>query len=83
MEPATTKPLRYSEVPIFFSRNDQWTSLSELGKFPLVLDPVVVGSQLTRVLINGGSGLNLFFMSTLKKMGQDISKMLFPSKAPF
>jgi hypothetical protein len=42
----------------------------------------VVGSQLTRVLIDGGSGLNLLFVSTLKKIGLDISKMLTPSKAP-
>jgi hypothetical protein len=77
------KPLRYSEGPISFSRDDQWTSFSELGKFPLILDPVVAGSQLTRVLIDGGSGLNLLFVSTLKKMGLDISKMLTPSRAPF
>jgi hypothetical protein len=44
MEPATTRPLRYSEVLISFSRNHQWTNFFELGKFPLVLDPVVVGS---------------------------------------
>jgi hypothetical protein len=56
---------------------------SELGKFPLVLDPVVAGSQLTRVLIDGGIGLNLLFASTLKKMGLNISKMLTPSTAPF
>jgi hypothetical protein len=43
----------------------------------------VVGSQLTCVLIYGGSSLNLLFMSTLKKMGLDISKMLTPSRAPF
>jgi hypothetical protein len=83
VEPATTRPLRYSEVPISFPRDDQWTSFSELGKFPLDLDPVMAGSQLTRVLIDGGSGLNLLFASTLKKMGLDIFKMLTPSKAPF
>jgi hypothetical protein len=83
VEPATQKPLRYSEVPISFSREDQWTSFSEPGKFPLILDPVVVGSRLTRVLIDGGSSLNLLFTSTLKKMGLDISKMLTPSRAPF
>jgi hypothetical protein len=83
MEPATTRHLRYSEVPISFSRDDQWTSFSEPGKFLLILDPVVAGSQLTRVLIDGGSGLNLLFASTLKKIGLDISKMLTPSKAPF
>jgi hypothetical protein len=43
----------------------------------------VARSQLTRVLIDGGSSLNLLFGSTLKKMGLDISKMLTPSKAPF
>jgi hypothetical protein len=82
-EPATSRPLRYNKVSIFFSRDDQWTSFSELGKFPLVLDPVVVGSQLTRVLIDSGSGLNLLFTSTLKKMVLDNSKMLNPSRAPF
>jgi hypothetical protein len=83
IELATQKPLRYSKVPISFSRDDQWTSFSEPGKIPLVLDPVVVGSQLTRVLIDGGSGLNLLFVSTQKKMSLDISKMLTPSRAPF
>jgi hypothetical protein len=43
----------------------------------------VADSQLTRVLIDGGSGLNLLFASTLKKMGLNISKMLNPSRAPF
>jgi hypothetical protein len=43
----------------------------------------MAGSQLTRVLIDGGSGLNLLFASTLKKMGLDISTMLTPSRAPF
>jgi hypothetical protein len=38
VEPATTRPLRYNKVPISFSRDDQWTSFSELEKFPLVLD---------------------------------------------
>jgi hypothetical protein len=83
VEPATQKPLRYSKVPTSFSRNDQWATFSELEKFPLVLDPIVTGSQLTRVLTDGRSGLNLLFASTLKKMGLDISKMLTPSRAPF
>lgn len=83
MELAVQKPLRHSETPITFSREDQWTSFSEPGKFPLVLDPVIAGSILTRVLIDGGSGLNLIFMSTITKIGLDISDKLKPSKAPF
>jgi hypothetical protein len=35
----------------------------------LVLDPVVAEVKLTKVLIDGGSGLNLIFVGTLKKMG--------------
>jgi hypothetical protein len=83
VEPAAPRPLRWSEVPISFSRDDQWTSFSEPGKFPLVLDPVVAEVRLTKVLIDGGSGLNLIFASTLRKMGLDFTDMLVPSKSPF
>jgi hypothetical protein len=58
-------------------------SFSEPGKFTLVLDPVVTEVKLTKVLIDGGSGLNLIFVSTLKKMGLDFKDMLVPSKSPF
>jgi hypothetical protein len=83
VEPAIQKTLRYRKVPISFSMDDQWTSFSKLRKFPLILHPVLAGSQLTRVLIDGESGLNLLFASTLKKMGLDISKMLTHSRALF
>jgi hypothetical protein len=83
VEPAVSRPLHWSEVPISFSRDDQWTSFSEPSKFPLVLDPVVAEVRLTKVLIDGGSGLNLTFASTLRKMGLDLTDMLIPSKSPF
>jgi hypothetical protein len=70
-------------VSISFSRNDQWTSFSEPGKFPLVLDLMVAEVRLTKVLINGGSGLNPMFASTLRKMGLDFMDMMVPSKSPF
>jgi hypothetical protein len=77
------QPLRWSEVPFSFSRDDKWTSFLEPGKFPMVLDLVVAEVKLTRVLIDGGSGLNLIFASTLRKMGLDLTDMLVPSKSPF
>src|SRR6185436_1391933 len=83
VEPAIQRPLKYSEVPITFTREDQWTNISKPGKFPLVLDPVIQGSKVTRVLIDGGSGLNLIFASTLAKMGLNYMSLLTPSKAPF
>jgi hypothetical protein len=83
IEPAVPTPLRWSEVPITFSRADQWTSFSEPGRFPLVLKPVVAGSKLNKVLIDGGSGLNVLFTKTLKKMKLDITHMLTKSNTPF
>jgi hypothetical protein len=83
IEPAVSTPLRWSEVPITFSRADQWTSFCEPGRFALVLKPVVAGSRLNKVLIDGGSRLNVLFTKTLKKMKLDISHMLTRSTSPF
>jgi hypothetical protein len=82
-EPMVSTPLRWSEVPISFSSADQWTSFSKLGRFPLVLKSVVAGSRLNRVLIDGGSGLNILFTKTLKKTKLDITHMLTKSTSPF
>jgi hypothetical protein len=83
IESAVSTPLRWSEVPITFSRADQWTSFSEPGRFPLVLKPVVAGSRLNKVLIDGGSGLNVLFTKTLKKMKLDITHVLTKNTSPF
>jgi hypothetical protein len=42
-----------------------------------------VGSRLNKVLIDGGSGLNVFFTKTLKKMKLDITDMLTKIASPF
>jgi hypothetical protein len=47
------------------------------------LKPVVAGSRLNKVLIDGGSGLNVLFTKTLKKMGLDITHMLTKGSSPF
>jgi hypothetical protein len=44
---------------------------------------VVAEVMLTKVLIDSGSGLNLIFASTLRKMGLDFTNMLVPIKSPF
>jgi hypothetical protein len=83
IEPAVPTPLRWSEVPITFYRVDQWTSFSEPRRFPLVLKLVVTGSRLNQVLIDSGSGLNVFFTKTLKKMKLDITDILTKSVSLF
>jgi hypothetical protein len=44
---------------------------------------VVAGSKLNKVLIDGGSQLNVLFTKTLKKMKLDITHMLTKSTSPF
>lgn len=38
--------------------------------------PMVAGVELTKVIIDGGTELNIIFASTLKKMGLDITNPL-------
>ena len=47
------------------SREDQWTSVGNAGHYPLVLDPTIAGMTVTKVLIDGGAGLNIIFSKTL------------------
>jgi hypothetical protein len=44
---------------------------------------VVAEVRLAKVLIDGGTGLNLIFASTFRKMGLDFTDMLVLSKSPF
>jgi hypothetical protein len=44
---------------------------------------VVAGYKLNKVLIDGGSGLNVLFTKTLKKMKLDITHMITKSTSPF
>jgi hypothetical protein len=49
-----------------FSRKNQWTSVDNVGHYPLVLDPTIAGMTVTKVLIDGGAGLNIIFADTLR-----------------
>jgi hypothetical protein len=82
-EPAVPRYLIWSQYPIQFSREYQWTSVGNVGLYPLVLDPTIAGMTVTRVLIDGGAGLNIIFLETLKKMGLDFVGLITPIGIPF
>ena len=48
----------------------------------MVLDPIIDGFHLTRVLMDGGSSLNLLYQDTMCKMGIDPSRIK-PTKMTF
>jgi hypothetical protein len=68
-KPTVRRYLYWSQYPIPFSREDQWTSVGNAGLYPLVLDPTIAGMIVTKVLINGGAELNIIFLEMLRKMG--------------
>ena len=70
------------EVPITFSRADQWADIPYTGCFPLVLDATVQKVLLRKVLVDGGSALNLLFAGALKELGLRIGD-LTPSDSSF
>ena len=41
----------------------------------MVLDPIIDGFHLTRVIMDGGSSLNLLYQDTVCKMGIDLSRI--------
>ena len=48
----------------------------------MVLDPIIDGFHLTRVLMDDGSSLNLLYQDTVRKMGIDPSRIK-PTKTIF
>jgi hypothetical protein len=49
--------LDWSDKPITFDRADHPDHVPSLGKYPLVVDPVIGDVRLTKVLMDGGSSL--------------------------
>ena len=70
-ELATPSFLRWSDSAITYDRSDHPDYVPRLGRCPLVIDPIVGTKRLTKVLMDGGSGLNIMYSETLDAMGID------------
>ena len=73
--PATPSYLKWSQTAITFDQSDHPARIATPGRQALVVDPVVEGTRLTKVLMDGGSGLNILYAETLKGMGIPMSKL--------
>ena len=74
--------LRWSKSTITFDQTDHLESVPQLGRYLLVVDPIVGTKRLTKVLMDGGSGLNILYTETLDAMGIDRA-CVQPTRAPF
>ena len=79
---ATPSYLDWSEDTISFSREDHPDYIPNPGQYPLVVDPIIGNTRFSKVLMDGGSSLNIMYAHTLELMGIVFDK-LFPNKLPF
>lgn len=73
--PAVPQWLNWSEIPIGFDRSDHIDHVPHPGKHALVVDPQVSGFKLRKVLMDGGSNINILYADTLKQMQIPESKL--------
>jgi hypothetical protein len=52
-----------------FNHDDHLDRVPQLGQYPLVVDRIIGNTRLTKVLMDGGSGLNIMYAKTLDAMG--------------
>jgi hypothetical protein len=74
--------LDWSDKPITFDQGDHPDRVPSRGKYPLIVDPVIGNVRLTKVLMDGGSSLNIIYVETLGLLQIDISTIR-ASAAPF
>jgi hypothetical protein len=67
----TAKPsyLKWSEVLITFDRKDHPNHVPQPGSYPLVVAPLFKSKRIRKVLMDGVSGINVLYVSTLDDMG--------------
>jgi hypothetical protein len=66
---AVLEYLHWSDPLITFDRMDHPDSISMLGRFLLIVDPLVRMTRLTKALMVGGSGLNIMYLDTFEGLG--------------
>ena len=72
---ATPWYLDWSREAITFDRDDHPDYVPNPGQYPLVVDPIIGNTQLTKVLMDGGSGLNTLYANTLELLELDQSRL--------
>jgi hypothetical protein len=79
---ATPVYLDWSDKPITFDQGDRPDYVPSPGRHPLIVDPIIGNVRLSKVLIDGGSSLNIIYAETLELLGVDRSEIQ-AGAAPF
>ena len=79
---AALQYLGWSEWPITFDRTNHPNLVVEVGRFPLVISVVIETMRMTKILMDGGSGINILYKDAFNRPNMDIRK-LHMSESPF
>ena len=74
--------LRWLESLITFDQRDHPSHVARPGRYPLIVDPIVRKKCLTKVLMDGGSSLNILYIDAHDAMRIPWSE-LCPMSSPF
>ena len=70
VEPAqeARKLLKWSRTPIIFDEEDHPSRTIAVGCLPLLVSPTIGNLKVTKMLVDGGGGLNLIFPAVISKL---------------
>jgi hypothetical protein len=81
-EKAPPSFLDWSEDAITFNREDHSNCIPNPGQYPLVVNPVIRNARFSKVLMDGGSSLNILYAHTLRLLGIGLDQLRH-SMTPF
>ena len=73
--PATPEYLNWSEQDVSFMRGDHPPQVPRPGHAALVLEAQIGRFEMSKVFMDGGSGINLIFANTLRAMNLSLSNL--------
>jgi hypothetical protein len=56
-------------MAITFDRDDHPDYVPNPGVYPLIIDPIIANTRLTKILMDEGSSLNIIYTQTLDLLG--------------
>ena len=74
-EPAAPTFIQWSKSTITFDQTDHPERITQPRRYPLMVDLIIGTKRLTKVLMDGGSGLNIMYAKTLDAMGINRSRI--------
>jgi hypothetical protein len=79
--PEEQRPLRWSHVPITFDASDHPDRIAGVGTNPLVVSPIIKNVRVSKMLVDGGAGVNILSAKLVDKL--QITEDQCPPPSPF